>query len=779
MYEAPDRYKRMVSARLPGGESLGLTNQEAGDFGSPLRDIQLISRGHLAFFFAAANIVAMICAMAALWNVAPVTHLLGWAAAVIGANIAATRMARNQAITNVGRSGHKVPQWLMSGELVARAAIWLSLPLVLFSGLDVDRQLIIASLTAALGTAALGLIVVPACATAWLCLFVAGVSAEMLIGRAQIPFVHMVGIVFTLGVSVAGVLAIARWAFQQLKTNADIGSQSESASLLLQEYEQRGVGWLWQVDADNRVTYISSRMTALLGRPSAQILGHSLPSLLGGHAELGRVLLQKQTFTSLEMELGTARGARWISIAGDPIIDTAGRFEGFRGVGSDITEVRHTQERLTHLANVDVLSGLPNRGRVRQLLGESLRAAMAGNVPCAIMFLDLDGFKPVNDTFGHPKGDAVLQAVAKRLCDEVGADGHVGRMGGDEFAIVIPDAQSRRKIEGLADRIIRSIAQPYMIDQTEIMIGVSIGCAFGPIDGATVDDLILKADLALYEAKGAGRGMAKFFSSELQSEQEDRVRLESDLRQAITLGQFHLLFQPLVSAKSQKLVGFEALIRWQHPQRGLVPPFVFIPVAEESGLMPTIGEWVIEEACRAIATWPEPLTLAINISPKQMVQPALPNLVSQALARHKVQANRLELEVTEGVFIGDSGATLDVLKRLRSLGVGIALDDFGTGYSSIGYLNKAVFHKLKIDGSFVREAGTRPENVAIIQSIVQLAKSFRMSVTAEGVETAQDFERMRELGCDTIQGYLFGRPLTYARASEMAHGLSSRQKMAG
>src|SRR5688500_20272268 len=247
-------------------------------------------------------------------------------------------------------------------------------------------------------------------------------------------------------------------------------------------------------------------MTALLGRPASALLGHSLPSLLGGHADLGRVLLEKQPFTNLEMELQTARGQRWISIAGDPIIDTAGRYEGFRGVGSDITEIRQTQERLTHLANVDVLSGLPNRGRVRQLLGEALRAATVSNVPCAILFLDLAGFKPVNGPFGHPKGDAVLQAVAKRLCDQVGESGHVGRMGGDEFAIVIIDAQSRLKVESLGDRILKSIAEPYMIDQTEIRIGVSIGCAFGPIDGATVDDLILKADLALYEAKGSGRG---------------------------------------------------------------------------------------------------------------------------------------------------------------------------------------------------------------------------------------------------------------------------------
>jgi diguanylate cyclase (GGDEF)-like protein/PAS domain S-box-containing protein len=778
MYEAPDRYKRLISARLPGGESAGLTNRGAETGSSPLRDVQLISRAQLAPFFAAANIVASLMMLANLWGVVASEWLVPWVLAVGGVNLAAMQLARHQSITCVGRSGRRVPTWLLVGEVALRAAIWLSLPLYSFVSLDPGTQVIAASIMAGLGVGALGLVIIPICATTWMVAFTFGVGGSLLIGHKTVPFQHMLSILFTLGVAIFGVLAVARWAFHQLKTNADVGSQSESASLLLQEYEQRGVGWLWQVDGDNRVTYISSRMSALLGKPAGQLIGHSLPSLLGGHAELGRVLLEKQPFNSLEMELTTARGSRWISIAGDPIVDTAGRFEGFRGVGSDVTEIRQTQERLTHLANVDVLSGLPNRGRVRQLLGEALRSATSGNVPCAIMFLDLDGFKPVNDTFGHPKGDAVLRAVAKRLVDEVAADGHVGRMGGDEFAIVVTDAQSRRKVETLADRIIQAIKEPYVVDQTEISIGVSIGCAFGPIDGATVDDLILKADLALYQAKDAGRGCARYFSSELQSVQDDRMRLESDLRQAIASNQFHLAFQPLVNAKTQKLIGFEALIRWNHPQRGFVPPNVFIPVAEESGLMPVIGEWVIDEACRAAATWPEPITVALNISPKQIVLPALPNTVSEALARYKLPGNRIELEVTEGVFLGDNGATLDTLKRLRALGVGIALDDFGTGYSSIGYLNKAVFHKLKIDGSFVREAGSRPENVAIIQSIVQLAKSFRMSITAEGVETAEDFERMRDLGCDTIQGYLFGKPLSYERANEMVVGLRAK-RMAG
>jgi diguanylate cyclase (GGDEF)-like protein/PAS domain S-box-containing protein len=767
----------MISARLPDGESLGVASSDSGDGSSPLRDAQLIARGEFAPFFAAANSVAAVLMAMILFGHVATSYLAGWAVAVVATNLVAMQMARTQAVTHVGRSGRRVPKLLMIGDIITRAFVWLSLPVIFFPSLSGESQVVAATLIAGLGIGALGLVVVPTCVTAWMAIFTAGLSYSLLVGRSNVPFDNMIAILFTLGVAIFGVLTVARWAFGQLKTNADFGSQSESASLLLQEYEQRGVGWLWQVDGENRVTYISSRMTALLGRPAGQLLGHSLPALLGGHAELGRVLLAKQPFNSLEMELKTARGERWISMAGDPIIDTAGRFEGFRGVGSDITEIRHTQERLTHLANMDVLSGLPNRGRVRQLLGEALRQATTGNVPCAIMFLDLDGFKPVNDTFGHPKGDAVLQAVAKRLCDQVGPDGHVGRMGGDEFAIVLGDAQSRHKVEQLADGIIKSIAEPYMIDQTEIRIGVSVGCAFGPIDGATVDDLILKADLALYEAKGAGRGVVKYFSSELQTEQDDRVRLENDLRGAIAAKQFHLVYQPLVNAKTQKLIGFEALIRWNHPQRGFVPPNVFIPVAEESGLMPVIGEWVIDEACRAAASWPEPITVALNISPKQIL-PALPNLVSQAFGRHRVPANRIELEVTEGVFLGDNGATLDVLKRLRALGVGIALDDFGTGYSSIGYLNKAVFHKLKIDGSFVREAGSRPENVAIIQSIVQLAKSFRMSITAEGVETAEDFERMRDLGCDTIQGYLFGRPLSYERANQMVMGMGAK-RMAG
>src|SRR5688500_12970361 len=333
MYEAPDRYKRMISARLPDGESLGVASQGGDEGSSPLRDAQLIARGQFAPFFAGVNSVAALFMAMILYGHVSAAYLGGWALTVIVINLGTMQLARTQAVTHVGRSGRKVPKWQMIGDIVLRALIWLSLSVVTFTSLAPPEQTVAATLIAGLGIASLGLVVVPACVTAWMAIFTAGLSYTLLVGRHGVPFDNMLAILFTLGVAAIGVQTVARWAFGQLKTNADFGSQSESASLLLQEYEQRGVGWLWQVDGENRVTYISSRMTALLGRPASALLGHSLPALLGGNAELGRILLEKQPFNSLEMELKTARGTRWVSIAGDPIIDTAGRFEGFRGVG--------------------------------------------------------------------------------------------------------------------------------------------------------------------------------------------------------------------------------------------------------------------------------------------------------------------------------------------------------------------------------------------------------------------------------------------------------------
>jgi len=739
-----------------------------------LHNGQVEARALFAPFFAVTAVAASLVTAWAMYGSVKLELVVGWTAMVAFANWVSCRRALEAAAWGNSRTAKPRTRWYAVAEAVGLASLWSALPTYAFATQPSHVQVVIGGAMAAMITTALALAAIPAAAVAWIATLTGAFCLAYYFGSWTLDPKVALSFMLVAGAGAFGTARLTRWIFGQLKGLALTRAQSESVRLLLNEYEHRGVGWLWQVDAENRVVYISSRMTSLLGRSTNQMIGHSLPASLGGTSALGRILLSRQPFANLEMELKTRRGARWISLSGDPIVDMTGAFQGFRGVGQDVTDVRRTQERLTNLANMDVLSGLPNRGRVRQLLGEALSGSAGGESPCAIMFLDLDGFKPVNDTFGHPKGDIVLKSVAQRLLKEVGQYGHVGRMGGDEFAIVIKDANSRHLVEGLAERLIAAIAEPFHIDKAEVRIGVSIGCAFGPIDGHSVDDLIQKADLALYQAKAMGRGTCRFFNADMQNEAEDRLRLEQDMRAGIRAKQFRLLFQPLINAADQSLTGFEALIRWHHPTRGIVPPNHFIPLAEETGLIMELGEWVIDEACRAVATWPEQIGVAINVSAKQLIYPALPNTINEAIRKYRLQPDRLELEVTESIFLGDSANAVDVLKRLRTLGVGIALDDFGTGYSSLGYLNKAVFHKLKIDGSFVREAQNNKETVAIIQSIVQLAKSFRMTVTAEGVETADDFTRMRDLGCHTIQGYLFGRPMSFEKASELVHGIQQR-----
>lgn len=764
MYHAPVQPDPMQEelAALPEREG------EAEGANRKLRDAHLFNsqtqaRAVFASFFA---LTAAGSALLAGWAmVGHITFALIaiWSGLVAGANVLSYRRTI-AAQTDAPRLGST---WRAIAEAIGLAALWASLPTWAFAMEAPEVQVVIGGAMGTMIVSALALAAVPAASMAFVATLTAALCLAFFIGSGSLDLKLVLTFLGMAAVAVIAVGRISRWTDKQLKAMAEVRTNADNVSLLLREYERRGVGWLWQVDAENRILYISSRMEATLGRGPGKLAGHSLPAALGGNAALGQALLARKPFANLEMEVNTRQGSRWIALAGDPVIDLAGKYQGYRGVGSDVTDVRRTQERLTNLANIDVLSGLPNRARVRQLLGEALSNARDGTRPCAIMFLDLDAFKPVNDTFGHPKGDQVLKGVARRLEKEVGACGQVGRMGGDEFAVVVSDVNDRRDVEALAVRIIRAVAEPFMVEKAEIRIGVSIGCAFGPVDGQSVDDLIQKADLALYQAKGQGGGAFCHFSAQMQNAAEDRQRLENDMREGLKTGQFRLAYQPLIDTASQRLIGFEALIRWHHPTRGIVPPNEFIPLAEETGIILPLGDWVVREACKAASHWASDIGVSLNVSARQLVSPAFPGTVREALSKYKLSPNRIEIEVTESVFLGDTDGALEMLKRLRALGLGIALDDFGTGYSSLGYLNKAVFHKLKIDGSFVREAATNKEAVAIIQSIVALARSFRMTVTAEGVETNEDFERMRGLGCHQIQGYLFGRPMSFEDASRL------------
>jgi diguanylate cyclase (GGDEF)-like protein len=385
---------------------------------------------------------------------------------------------------------------------------------------------------------------------------------------------------------------------------------------------------------------------------------------------------------------------------------------------------------------------------------------------CGLLLVDLDRFKLVNDTLGHAIGDQLLVEVARRLEAAVGEGGRVGRLGGDEFAIVWHDDANRQTLTRVAERIIADLSRSFTIGAAHLHVGATLGIAIGPVDGALEERLMRAADLALYRAKAAGRGGYAFFERFMFDEAEDHRLLENDVRSALHNDGLRLAYQPIVDARSGAEVGREALLRWRHPVRGEISPELFVPIIEDSGLIHQIGDWAIREACIEAASWPEALTVAVNVSAAQLSGAGLAKTVLSALATSGLAPGRLELEVTESVFLGDDAATLASLERLRALGVRMVLDDFGKGYSSFGYLSRARFSKIKIDQSFVRAAATgERESAAIVHAILALARGLGVETTAEGVETAEQAAVMRRFGCDQLQGFYFGRPVA---ASDLA-----------
>jgi diguanylate cyclase (GGDEF)-like protein len=377
----------------------------------------------------------------------------------------------------------------------------------------------------------------------------------------------------------------------------------------------------------------------------------------------------------------------------------------------------------------------------------------------SILSLDLDRFKKVNDTLGHPAGDRLLQAVAERMRGCVRAEDIVARLGGDEFAIVqVPTGQSPN-IASLAARLIDTVAAPYDIDGHQVVIGVSIGITIAPGDGDVPDVLMKNADLALYRAKADGGGVYRFFEVEMDARMQARSALELDLRKAIANGEFELYYQPIVDVKSGHATGCEALVRWHHPGRGLVMPGEFIPLAEETGLIVPLGEWILRQACAEAARWPKHVTVAVNVSPAQFKNRNIVQTVISALASSGLAAGRLELEITELVLLQETEGAFATLHQLHELGIRISMDDFGTGYSSLGYLRSFPFDKIKIDQSFIRDLSTKEDSVAIIRAVVGLGSSLGITTIAEGVETKDQLARLTEEGCDEVQGYLFSPPL--------------------
>ncbi len=414
--------------------------------------------------------------------------------------------------------------------------------------------------------------------------------------------------------------------------------------------------------------------------------------------------------------------------------------------------------RFDDTGNRDALTGLPDRAALRLGLEEATAdEALSGR--SALLLLDLDRFKSVNDTLGHPVGDALLRKAVDRIVHCVGSDQLVCRLGGDEFAVVLRADDVRATAADVARRLVDLVARPFLVDTHVISIGVSIGIALCGEAAGGSDRLLTRADLALYAAKESGRGRFRFFDRHLEDRAKERRDIEQDLRRALALRQLDVYYQPQVAADDGRVTGCEALVRWRHPERGAISPATFIPIAEETGLIVPIGDWVLRTACEEAKRWSEDIRVAVNLSPIQLLHPDVVNMVGRALARSGIAPHRLELEITEGVFLQDTDATLAVLGQLKAMGVRIAMDDFGTGYSSLRYLRAFAFDKVKIDQSFVREMETSADAAAIVRAVLSLGSSLGISVTAEGVETQCQLEHLRAHGCGQLQGYLIGRPM--------------------
>jgi diguanylate cyclase (GGDEF)-like protein len=428
---------------------------------------------------------------------------------------------------------------------------------------------------------------------------------------------------------------------------------------------------------------------------------------------------------------------------------------------------RHvSEEKLHFLANHDALTGLLNRQGLYDALSEALdEFAVWGNEP-ALMLLDLDGFKSFNDMHGHGFGDELLRAAGERLAEVVAVDDRLGRLGSDEFAIVMDPSDAADSAMQAAQAIIERLSEPFRIGDKQVSVTASCGVALASAASSDMDELVKAANLAIHHAKRLGAGSAVLFEPRFQQEEEDRKLLISDLRQAVENGQFVVYYQPLMDMGTRKVVSFEALLRWPHETRGNISPEIFIPLAEETGLIVELGAWVLEQACLEAATWPDPIRIAVNLSPIQFKSPVLVSALCDVLAKTGLAPGRLELEITEGVLLGEEKNNIKVLDAFRELGVRIAIDDFGTGYSSLGYLQKFKFDKIKIDKRFVQNLGTDYSSSAIIHTIINLSKQIGIKTTGEGIETEEQFHDMHELGCIEAQGYLFSRPLSAMDARE-------------
>ena len=568
-----------------------------------------------------------------------------------------------------------------------------------------------------------------------------------------------------------GIVAIGALFLTLLAVEAHVARRAEAEARLdrrrFQGFAEIASDWVWESDSDLRLTFVSDDIETFWGEPASTYLGRSVTRLVAESDgfEASRVLMamiaKRESFRDLTLPIDD--NSQCLKISANPIWDESGQFQGFRGVCADISQEVQREGRIRFLAEHDTLTGLCNRSSLQTQLRATLDGGRSGDHSGTLLMLDLDGFKEVNDTFGHDVGDALLVSVGERLKAELRQTDTVARLGGDEFAIIhVGDRRDMPDVTALAKRLLASVSRPLQVQGFEFVIGTSIGIACFPKDGASVEALMKAADLALYAAKAAGGNEAVVYHPEMSQRLKRKRRLEHDLKQALETNALSLHIQPQVDLANGRLIGGEALLRWHHPELGPIRPDIFINVAEETGLILPLGRWVLEEACKAARQWiteRDEGLIAVNVSPAQFTRQNLVQEVTDVLERTGLSPRHLELEITEGLLMRDQELAVRTLAALDAMGVRLAIDDFGTGYSSLSYLKRFKVHKVKIDKTFVQDLEHDQSDHSIVRAVVMMSQAFGFKTIAEGVETEAQRDRLMTLGCDEGQGYLFGKPV--------------------
>ena len=712
---------------------------------------------------------AVLCALSvvlvvatSLWNSAPRLYLSILSLATVSLSVFALAMCWRWRQKGKPAQSRVADVYLLILVAAAFGACLTSIPVMLFVGADLNFRLLIACTTAGLIAIGMSVSAIPLAAICFSGSIIVG--AFYALAATGEAFYILIAILLTLYslFILFTVVHLSRVLLSRIISEIKVEQQKDVISLLLFDFEENASDWIWEIDLDRRIRNPSARLAQVSGKSIAQLDGMKLSALLdldesrmksvGTDDLLWRPIANGATFRDCLLPVTIAGEARWWSLTGKAVFDANQRLSGYRGVGSDVTAAKLAEERLSYLARFDALTDLPNRTLFQDRLQETMAKAPPGESGFAVLCLDLDEFKYVNDTFGHAIGDLLLAEVARRLRTCVGSGDVVARLSGDEFAI-LAFGDARERPASLAAGIVAAIAEPMEVEGIRISLHVSIGIAVAPSENAT--DIMRRADLALYRAKNEGRNGYRFFDAEMDAKVEMRRALAADLRGALARGEFALHYQPIVAAQSLKTVGFEALLRWRHPTLGLVPPSTFIPIAEENACIVAMGAWAIREACRVAATWPGDIGVAVNLSPIQLRYSDLCSIVAGALADSGLPAHRLELEITESMLLEANVKLVKVLRRLQKMGVRLALDDFGTGYSSLSYLRNMPFNKIKIDRSFVKGLPNDKGGLAIIRAVIGLGGSLDMEITAEGVESVEQLACLRREGCELVQGFLF------------------------